>query len=171
MEAWGEYIKGSDRSDLPTPNQHHRESATTQHPDHHANQPGLFLTDRPLIPKRVRRRSWTDIERDRKLPRLDGRSLGRQVHVHSLHRRALGLELSQPLRFRHAHPPPHLLRHLKNVVWLTPCFPSTSLTATPASASVRMPTIWLSLNFDFRVAPPWTERSTLQQRSIREACV
>ena len=46
--------------------------------------------------------------------------------------------------------PPYLLRHLKNVALLTPYFRSRSATGTPLSASFKIPTIWVSLNFDFR---------------------
>ena len=56
--------------------------------------------------------------------------------------------------------PPYLLRHLKNVALLMPCFRSRSGTGTPLSASFRMPTIWVSLNFDFRMTAPDAEQST-----------
>lgn len=61
--------------------------------------------------------------------------------------------------------PPYLLRHLKNVDLLTPCLRSKSATATPLSASLRIPTIWLSLNFDFRMTVPDPEQSTLTRDS------
>src|SRR6478672_13534879 len=50
--------------------------------------------------------------------------------------------------------PPYLLRHLKNVALLIPYFRSRSATGTPLSASLRIPTIWVSLNFDFRMTAP-----------------
>jgi hypothetical protein len=57
--------------------------------------------------------------------------------------------------------PPYLLRHLKNVALLTPYFRMRSATATPLSASFRIPTICVSLNFDFRMTAPDAEQSTL----------
>lgn len=65
--------------------------------------------------------------------------------------------------------PPYFPRHLKNVARLTPCFRSRSVTGTPLSASFRIPTIWLSLNFDFRMTAPDPEQSTLGCQSIGEA--
>jgi hypothetical protein len=56
--------------------------------------------------------------------------------------------------------PAVLLRHLKNVALLTPYFRRRSATATPLSASFRIPTIWISLNFDFRMTAPNAEQST-----------
>ena len=56
--------------------------------------------------------------------------------------------------------PPYFPRHLKNVALLTPCFRSRSGTGTPLSASFRIPTIWVSLNFDFRMTTPDAEQST-----------
>ena len=50
--------------------------------------------------------------------------------------------------------PAYLLRHLKNVALLTPCRRSKSATGTPDSASLSIPTIWLSLNFDVRMITP-----------------
>ena len=50
--------------------------------------------------------------------------------------------------------PAYLLRHLKNVVRLMPCCRRRSATGTPDSASLRIPTIWLSLNFDFLMTAP-----------------
>ena len=61
--------------------------------------------------------------------------------------------------------PPYLLRHLKNVALLTPCVRHRSGTGTPLSASRRMPTIWVSLNLDFRMTAPWT-RAVYVQLSI-----
>ena len=61
--------------------------------------------------------------------------------------------------------PPYLLRHLKNVALLTPCVRNRSGTGTPLSASRRMPTIWVSLNLDFRMTAPWT-RAVYVQLSI-----
>src|SRR5688572_32516636 len=63
--------------------------------------------------------------------------------------------------------PPYLLRHLKNVALLTPYFRSRSATGTPLSASFRIPTIWLSLNFDFRITAPNPEQSTFKCQAIR----
>ena len=37
---------------------------------------------------------------------------------------------------------------------VTRCFRSTSGTGTPLSASFRIPTIWVSLSFDFRMTAP-----------------
>src|SRR5688572_17675574 len=65
--------------------------------------------------------------------------------------------------------PPYLLRHLKNVPLLTPYFRSKSATGTPLSASFSTPTIWLSLNFDFRMTAPDPEQSTFGCQSIGEA--
>src|SRR6266849_1384118 len=65
--------------------------------------------------------------------------------------------------------PPYLLRHLKKDAFLTPCLRSRSATGTPLSASVRIPTIWVSLNFDFRLTAPDPEQSTLGCQSIGEA--
>src|SRR5688500_7440105 len=56
--------------------------------------------------------------------------------------------------------PPYLLRHLKKVALLTPYFRHRSATGTPLSASLRIPTIWVSLNFDFRMTAPDAEQST-----------
>ena len=42
-------------------------------------------------------------------------------------------------------------------------------TGTPLSASFRIPTIWVSLNFDFRMTAPDPEQSTFQCQSIGEA--
>src|SRR4051812_10600756 len=50
--------------------------------------------------------------------------------------------------------PAYLLRHLKNVALLMPCFRSRSATGTPAAASFNIATIWLSLNFDLRMTAP-----------------
>ena len=61
--------------------------------------------------------------------------------------------------------PPYLLRHLKNGALLTPCVRHRSGTGTPLSASRRMPTIWVSLNLDFRMTAPWT-RAVYVQLSI-----
>ena len=61
--------------------------------------------------------------------------------------------------------PPYLLRHLKNVALLTPCVRHRSGTGTPLSASRKMPTIWVSLNLDFRMTAPWT-RAVYVQLSI-----
>ena len=61
--------------------------------------------------------------------------------------------------------PPYLLRHLKNVALLTPGVRYRSGTGTPLSASRRMPTIWVSLNLDFRMTAPWT-RAVYVQLSI-----
>jgi hypothetical protein len=58
------------------------------------------------------------------------------------------------------------LRHLKNVALLTPCFRSKSATGMPLSAPLRIPTIWLSLNFDFRMTAPDPEQSTFGCQSI-----
>src|SRR5688572_9113673 len=65
--------------------------------------------------------------------------------------------------------PPYLLRHLKNVALLTPCLRVRSATETPLSESFKMPTIWLSLNFDFRMTAPDPEQSTFGCQSIGEA--
>src|SRR5581483_593400 len=56
--------------------------------------------------------------------------------------------------------PPYLLRHLKNVLRLMPCFRMTSPTATPPSASFKISTIWDSVNLDFRIPAPCREQST-----------
>jgi hypothetical protein len=39
----------------------------------------------------------------------------------------------------------------------------------PLSASLRIPTIWLSLNFDFRITAPNPEQSTFGCQAIGEA--
>ena len=51
-------------------------------------------------------------------------------------------------------PMAYLVRHLKNVAWLSACYLSRSATGTPASASFRMPTNGLSLNLDFHMTAP-----------------
>jgi hypothetical protein len=56
--------------------------------------------------------------------------------------------------------PPYLLRHLKKVALLTPYLRRRSATGTPLSASFRIPTICVSLNFDFRMTAPCEEQST-----------
>src|ERR1019366_8522019 len=50
--------------------------------------------------------------------------------------------------------PAYLRRQRKNDARLTPCRRSRSGTGTPASASFRIPTIWLSVNFDLRMTTP-----------------
>src|ERR1035437_3721675 len=50
--------------------------------------------------------------------------------------------------------PAYLRRQRKNDARLTPCRRSRSGTGTPASASFRIPTIWLSVNFDLRMTAP-----------------
>src|SRR5688572_19716993 len=65
--------------------------------------------------------------------------------------------------------PPYLLRHLKKVALLTPCFRSRSATGTPLSASLSIATIWVSLNFDFRMTAPDPEQSTFGCQPIGEA--
>ena len=68
--------------------------------------------------------------------------------------------------------PPYLLRHLKNVALLTPGVRHRSGTGTPLSASRRMPTIWVSLNLDFRMTAPWTSavyvQLSIDRGSLRE---
>ena len=72
---------------------------------------------------------------------------------------------SRSCRTSHTDAPPYLLRHLKNVALLTPCVRHRSGTGTPLSASRRTPTIWVSLNLDFRMTAPWT-RAVYVQLSI-----
>src|SRR5262249_21447840 len=43
--------------------------------------------------------------------------------------------------------------HWKYVARLIPCFRSSSATGSPASPSLRISTIWVSLNRDFRMGP------------------
>src|SRR5581483_10461419 len=50
--------------------------------------------------------------------------------------------------------PPYFPRHLKNVALLTPYLRRRSGTGTPLSASFRIPTICVSVNFDFRMTAP-----------------
>ncbi len=50
--------------------------------------------------------------------------------------------------------PAYLLRYLKNVALLTACRRRRSATGIPDSASFRIVTIWLSLNFDLRMTTP-----------------
>jgi len=83
----------------------------------------------------------------------DRRVLERQVGVHPFQLRVLGFELTQPLHIRDGRTRV-LARHLKKVALLIPCLRSRSATGTPASASFRIATIWLSLNFDFRMTAP-----------------
>lgn len=45
--------------------------------------------------------------------------------------------------------PLYWLFHLSYVGSLMPCFLHVSPTLAPSSTSFKMPTIWLSLNFDF----------------------
>src|SRR5690606_37901941 len=65
--------------------------------------------------------------------------------------------------------PPYFPHHLKNVALLTPYLRSRSATGTPLSASFRIPTIWVSLNFDFRMTTPDAEQSTLDCSLTGEA--
>src|SRR5688500_1217206 len=65
--------------------------------------------------------------------------------------------------------PPYLLRHLKKVALLTPCFRVRSATGTALSASLTIATIWVSLNFEFRKTAPDPQQSTFGCHAIGEA--
>ena len=53
-----------------------------------------------------------------------------------------------------AETPEYLLFHWKYVTLLMPCLRQISATGSPTSPSPNIPTIWLSVNFDFLISHP-----------------